>query len=358
MLPDTPESLLQQGQTLLAQGKKKEAQTALHSAGRLCQHGPSLLQIGHALHSAGDTYGALATYRRASTQDSSLPEAPERVASLLMDMGGAPAAESFLTTALKQYPDVAILRQRMAEALEANEKFDEALSEALTARKLAGSSAELPLLLQRLQSKTGRAESVLEEIPSTEPAAEVHEFEGTPTLKVPQGAIPKRADSATNASAMTSDLAEFQLPELLGLLVARRATGRMEVYSDRKSAVIGLCKGAIVFTHHSDAVNLHDFLTETATMPPVSMEALDVSATDSDAYIAAKIERYGLLEQDELQELIKNRIGQSLKTMMAWTEGYSSFLPSSEESLGDTFGIKIDTQWAVFEAFRQLDEEK
>ncbi len=366
MPPDTPEALLQQGQDLLAAGKREEAQAALHNAGRLCQHGPSLLQIGHALHSAGDTFGALATYRRASSHDSTLVEAPERVAALLMDMGGAPAAESFLKTALEQHPQVAILHLRMAQALESNEKFEEAFSAAAKASELDSKSDKISMTLQRLREKTGRNQAKLVGIAPGEADLVVKEFEGTPTLKVPvipapnntRSAIPKRADSSTNASAMTSDLSEFQLPELLGLLIARRATGRMEVYSDNKSAVIGLHKGAIVFAHHSTAQDMYTFLIESDAMPPVSLEALDISTKDSDARIATQINKYGLLENDDLVELIKDRIGQSLKTMMSWTAGYSSFMPSSEEALGDTFNIKIDTQWAVFEAFRQLDEEQ
>jgi len=357
MLPDTPEALLRKGQALLAEGKAAQAQEILHNAGKICTHGPSLLEIGHALHSVGDTYGALATYRSAFGHDNSLSDAAERVASLLMTMGGSPAAISFLTPALESSPQVALLHQRMAEALEANDQVSEAFAEAKIASLLDSNSEEIALLRNRLQAGIG-AKAVLEEVDPTEPEPPGHEFEGTATLQVPNAAIPKRADLATNASAMTSDLTEFRLPELLGLLVARRATGRMEVYSDKKSAVIGLQKGCIVFANHSDADDFHTFLTKTSTIPPVSMDALEVTATDSDAHIATRVEKYGLLETDELVELIKNRIGQSLKTMMTWTSGYSSFLSSGDESLGNTFGVEVDTQWAVFEAFKHLDENE
>lgn len=358
-LTPSPESLFQHGQALLSVGQTEAAQKAFRGAGRICKHGPSLLEIGHALHQTGDLSGAMATFRRASAHDKSLSEASERVGALLMEMGGAQAAVLVLRTAINDHPNTAILHFRLAQALTRVERPQEAYTQAQRAQVLAPDADEVTHLLQQLQpliaQGTTRGRKTMEMPPAANPLETPVDIDDLiPITDVLADSTAPVADAHTTSSAaMTSDLTEFQLPELLQLLVSRRATGKMEVFSGDRKGVIGLILGKLVQATHNKVLPLYPYLCDRFDL---EKDAATITATQ-DGLIAVELSEQNILEEAEIRVAITDRITASLKVMMAWQNGYSSFVRATPEELGETFEVALDTQWAVFEAFRQLDEE-
>ncbi len=359
MLPPTPESLLFQGQALLAAGQSQDAQRVFRQAARICKHAPSLLEIAYAMQSAGDQYGALATFRWAYSHDQRLTEAAQRVGSLLIETGGAQSAISFLQAAIKKNPDDAVLLLRLAEAFDHQDRHQEAYDTLKKAEALAPENDSIRQLLEKLKPKAAPKKSFAQLLPvaSKEASTVEFDFKDAPTQQISFDSIPVEERKMTSSATITSDLQEFRLPELLQLLVSRKATGKMEVYSQSKEGVLGLLEGRIVNAWRSDAQDLVDILASQDRISLKDQASLKEFSSEHDAEIGTRLFGREILTEEEVVTLLKERITTTLKTIMSWTEGYSTFIRSEDDKLGETMGVSIDTQWAVFEAFRLLDEE-
>jgi protein O-GlcNAc transferase len=129
-MSEQADALIAQGNRAEDAGRLAEATALYREALRLApRYAKAHLNLGIALHAAGDDAGALACYESALALDAANPYASYNLGRLRYERGAAPEAERLLRQALRAKPQFAEARIVLACALDAQGKAEAAAAE-------------------------------------------------------------------------------------------------------------------------------------------------------------------------------------------------------------------------------------
>lgn len=163
--------------------------------------------------------------------------------------------------------------------------------------------------------------------------------------------------SPTRQTGLVGDLRLFTVPDLLQLLAQLRATGRLEIQTERGRATVWLMGGRLLDAQDERFEPLHQAV---ATLgPEVERVVAGMSPDDRGRgpLLLAALSRLPPPLQRSLAQLLFERTLRSLGPVLELREGQATFVPDSTELRVDE-ALLVPVEHAVLEASRRSDESR
>jgi len=230
---------------LASAGQTDAALTALRHATPRTADAPVAISAGELFEILERPGEALRAYRRAVELEPAFVDAQIALANLLSRQGDVSGAIAALEAALEHTPDHATLEGELADALlaagrraEAWDHLERAIALGLSADVVRALRARIPAPSSTTATAEGKA---------------VHE---QATLMLPTLVLDAMPESgARGAQGIISDMSIFSVPELLELLLLRRASGTLTLQSNGRGATLHLCAGQLAAARLTDGAS-------------------------------------------------------------------------------------------------------
>jgi tetratricopeptide (TPR) repeat protein len=161
-------------------------------------------------------------------------------------------------------------------------------------------------------------------------------------------------------AGFSGDLAHFAVPDLIQFLDRCRRTGTLVVSSVVGVGAIHFRNGKLTGGVSPDCKNIGDILVDMGTLTPAQLRhAARVQKDENpNTLLGAVIIDTTGIPIESVRNALRSQLQQAIREILSWSAGRFAFEPDFSDLNEDEFGIELDAQWVLLEAFRIMDESK
>ncbi|MBK6685581.1 MAG: DUF4388 domain-containing protein [Deltaproteobacteria bacterium] len=163
--------------------------------------------------------------------------------------------------------------------------------------------------------------------------------------------------SPTRQTGLVGDLRLFTVPDLLQLLAQLRATGRLEIQTERGRATVWLIGGRLLDAQDERFEPLHLAVSNLGPEAERVLAGMSPDDRTRGPLLLSALSRLAPPLQRSLAQLLFERTLRSLGPVLELREGQATFVPDASEVRVDE-ALLVPVEHAVLEASRRSDESR
>jgi CheY-like chemotaxis protein len=159
--------------------------------------------------------------------------------------------------------------------------------------------------------------------------------------------------------AMSGDLAEVPLAEILQVLGMQRQTGVLHVTNNRTSITISMRQGSVDFVQSrgaSDEFRLGRYFLEKGVLTREQLDGLLNELRGTSKLLGEELVNRNLVVRADLEEALQKQSSELVYDMLRWPYGRFSFTKESFRPEADMAKLGLGVSALVLEGFRRVDE--
>lgn len=360
--PDDVDLLVRCGKALLGVGRRRKGIEVLRRAHRLRPDGRTVIALGVALGRSGASQDAVVLFEQYMAEHPDALSAQINCAVAYGEIGDYTTAVRYLLDAAQRAPHIAAVQQNLGVVYGRMGQLDAAVDALRLATRIEPTDARIQLQLARMLARRGdlhegvAAASLAASLAGKSLQLELAAQELRSSLmQTVTGEFPaigsSDMESGERPSAMSGDLMQFPLPNLLEFLRSERRTGLLQIVSMSGVGEIRLRGGDITSVSASQVPRLGELLQRAGHLDgPTLASALGTRVRDMP--LGMHLVSSGAVTAEQLRTAAREQALQGLMELLPWEQGNFSFLTEDGPSVPESWS----TQGMLLDALRRLDE--